>query len=258
MYKEKSDYNIQIVESAFDVLEQFKDSVEELGVTDLSRLLKIHKNKVYRLLATLESRNYIEQNKLTANYRLGLKNLQLGQTFLKKTGLLRHARPVIECISRQCNETSTVSVLDDSKVIYLDAVESVLPVRVVPQCGITFPFHCTAAGKVLAAYQHGDDLSQYVQSCELKRYTTKTITDAEQLTIHLKDIVEAGFAVNDEELNPGVTCVGAPVRDYTRHVIGAVSVSVPSLRLTSERLHGELIPLVRGAAVELSARLGYA
>lgn len=257
MKKEKSDYIIHTVWSALDVLEQFRDNVEELGITDLSRRLKLHKNKVYRLLATLESRNYIEQNKLTANYRLGLKNLQLGQTFLKQTGLLREARPVLESVSRKCDETSTVSVLNDGQVIYLDAVESALPVRVISRCGATLPFYCTAAGKVLAAYRHGDDLVRYVQTSELKQYTARTITDPAQLTAHLLAIAQVGYAVDDEELDPGVTCVGAPVRDYTNHVIGAVSVSGPSVRLTAERLHRELIPLVKEAAGELSARLGH-
>ncbi len=79
--KEKSEYIIQAVSHALDLLEQFHDDVDELGVTELSKRLKLHKNNVFRLLATLESRGYIEQNKATENYRLGLKALELGQTF---------------------------------------------------------------------------------------------------------------------------------------------------------------------------------
>ena len=87
--KEKSEYIIQAVSHALDLLEQFHDDVDELGVTELSKRLKLHKNNVFRLLATLESRGYIEQNKATENYRLGLKALELGQTFIKQMGLLR-------------------------------------------------------------------------------------------------------------------------------------------------------------------------
>ena len=91
--KEKSEYIIQAVSHALDLLEQFHDEVDELGVTELSKRLKLHKNNVFRLLATLESRGYIEQNKATENYRLGLKALELGQTFIKQMGLLRQAKP---------------------------------------------------------------------------------------------------------------------------------------------------------------------
>ena len=94
--KEKSEYIIQAVSHALDLLEQFHDEVDELGVTELSKRLKLHKNNVFRLLATLESRGYIEQNKATENYRLGLKALELGQTFIKQMGLLRQAKPILE------------------------------------------------------------------------------------------------------------------------------------------------------------------
>jgi len=86
--KEKSDYLIQAVSHALDLLEQFHGETDELGVTELSKRLKLHKNNVFRLLATLESRGYIEQNKVTENYRLGLKTLELGQTFIRQAASL--------------------------------------------------------------------------------------------------------------------------------------------------------------------------
>ena len=82
MQREKTNYVIQSVAHALDVLEQFYGELDELGVTELSKRLKLHKNNVFRLLATLESRGYIEQNKATENYRLGIRCLQLGQTYV--------------------------------------------------------------------------------------------------------------------------------------------------------------------------------
>src|SRR5215510_1203186 len=93
--REKSNYVIQSVAHALDVLEQFAGEAEELGVTDLSKRLKLHKNNVFRLLATLESRGYIEQNRATENYRLGIRCLQLGQSYVQHMGLLRQARPLV-------------------------------------------------------------------------------------------------------------------------------------------------------------------
>ncbi|MBI5655942.1 MAG: helix-turn-helix domain-containing protein, partial [Geobacter sp.] len=107
--KDKAEYIIQAVDHALDLLEQFHDDVDELGVTELSKRLKLHKNNVFRLLATLESRGYIEQNRVTENYRLGLKTLELGQTFIKQMGLLRQSRPVLEALVRECNETTYVA-----------------------------------------------------------------------------------------------------------------------------------------------------
>ncbi|RMG96920.1 MAG: MarR family transcriptional regulator, partial [Candidatus Dadabacteria bacterium] len=104
--RKKSSYIIQSVTNALDLLEEFRGEETELGVTELSKRLGLHKNNVFRLLATLESRGYIEQNKVTGNYRLGLKVLELGQVFIKHMGLLKMARPILEEIVEKCNETA--------------------------------------------------------------------------------------------------------------------------------------------------------
>ena len=90
--REKSNYTIQSVSHALDVLEQFNGSVDEIGVTELSKRLKLHKNNVFRLLATLEARGYIEQNRTSENYRLGIKCLHLGRRYIEHMGLVRQAR----------------------------------------------------------------------------------------------------------------------------------------------------------------------
>ena len=87
MRREKSNYIIRSVSHALDVIEQFFGEADELGVTELSKRLKLHKNNIFRLLATLESRGYIEQNKATENYRLGIRCLQLGQAYVSRMGL---------------------------------------------------------------------------------------------------------------------------------------------------------------------------
>jgi IclR family transcriptional regulator, KDG regulon repressor len=254
--KEKTEYIIQAVSHALDLLEQFHDDVDELGVTELSKRLKLHKNNVFRLLATLESRGYIEQNKVTENYRLGLKTLELGQTFIRQMGLLRQSRPILEGIVKECNETSYVAILKDFHIIYLDVVETDLTVRVVPRVGSRLPAYCTAAGKVQIAYMTDDELEQYLPK-ELKRFTPHTRADRDELKRELKVIAEQGFAIDNEELDVGVRCAGAPIRDYTRRIVGAVSVSGPSMRFSDERMEKELIPLVKRAAEEISLKLGY-
>jgi len=255
--KEKSVYNIQTVGHALDVLEQFHGHNDELGFSELCRRLKFQKNKVFRLLATLESRNFVEQNKVTAGYRLGLKNLQLGQTYFKQTGLLRHARPILESLTRKSGETSYVAILRDYQIIYLDAVESDLPVRVVSRVGKMFPFYCTDVGKVIAASMDEKYLLDYFDIAEIKRYTVNTASERGELTAQLRKTAELCYAVDDEELDIGVKSIAAPIRDYTKRVIGAVSVSAPSMRVTAERMDSLLIPLIKEAAEDLSTRLGY-
>ena len=256
--KEKSEYMIQAVSHALDLLEQFhSDDVDELGVTELSKRLRLHKNNVFRLLATLEARGYIEQNKVTENYRLGLKSLELGQTFIKKMGLLHQAKPVLDSIVDACNETSYLAIFKEGHIVYLDVVETHNTVRVVSRVGSRLPAYATAAGKVHLAFVSEEELEALLPKEELKSYTEFTVTDREKLKETLKDVADKGYALDNEELDLGVRCVAAPIRDYTRRIIGSLSISGPSIRFSDERIEQELMPLVVKAADELSSRLGF-
>lgn len=253
----KKNCTINVVKHALDILEQFGGDVDELGITDLSTRLKLDKNKVFRLLATLESRNFIEQKRATDKYRLGSRTLLLGQTFLHQMGLYPKARPVQEALAKRCKETCYVSIMKDWRVVYLHAVESDLPVRVVPRVGSNLPFYCTAAGKVIAASICEEKLKQYLPDGDLRKSTPNSIDTTIELKRHLRVVAESGFAVDDEEAEVGVICIAAPIKDHSRRVVGALSIAGPSMRFSADRLERELIPLVREAAREISTKLGY-
>ena len=255
--KDKSEYIIQAVSHALDLLEQFHDDVDELGVTELSKRLKLHKNNVFRLLATLESRGYIEQNKVTENYRLGLKALELGQTFIKQLGLLRQAKPILEQMVEKSNETSYVSIYKENHIVYLDVVETNLTVRVVSRVGSRLPAYCTASGKVHMAYITDEKLNNLLANMKFIQRTPTTITTPDAMHAELAKVREQGYALDDEELDLGVRCIAAPIRDYTLRIIGAISISGPTMRIDNVRMENELIPLVLKASAELSTRLGY-
>jgi IclR family transcriptional regulator, KDG regulon repressor len=254
--REKTNYVIQSVAHALDVLEQFYGELDELGVTELSKRLKLHKNNVFRLLATLESRGYIEQNKATENYRLGIRCLQLGQTYVNQMGLLRQARPILEDVSKASRENTYVAVARRATVVPLAVVESKLPVRINSTVGEALPLHSTAVGKVFLAYESEEGL-RHLLGTNLERFTEKTIADLGSLTEHLKTVAEHGFAVDNGEYLTDVRAVAAPVRDYTRNVVGALSVAGPAYRLASERIEKEIVPLVVKAGKDLSSRLGF-
>jgi len=254
--REKTNYVIQSVAHALDVLEQFYGELDELGVTELSKRLKLHKNNVFRLLATLESRGYIEQNKATENYRLGIRCLQLGQTYVNQMGLLRQARPILEDVSRESRENTYVAVARRSSVVPLAVVESNMPVRITSSVGEALPMHSTAVGKVFLAYESEEGL-RHLLGGNLEKFTDKTISDLGALTDHLKGVAERGFAVDNGEYLTDVHAVAAPVRDYTRNVVGALSVAGPAYRLAAERIEKEIVPLVVKAGKDLSNRLGF-
>lgn len=254
--REKSNYIIQSVSHALDVLEEFHGDVDELGVTDLSKLLKLHKNNVFRILATLEARGYIEQNKASENYRLGLKALELGQSFINQMGLLKQARQILEQLVIDTGETGYISILRDKEVVYLDVCETKKTVRIVPRVGYRLPPYCTASGKCLIAFESSDELEKSLPR-ELKKYTKNTLTDKKKLVEHLKQVQTSGYGLDNEEFENEVKCAAAPIRDYTRRVVGAISISGPASRLSDKMLKDEIVPKVVKAANDISNRLGF-
>jgi len=255
--REKSNYIIQSVSHALDVLEQFSGNIDEIGVTELSKRLKLHKNNVFRLLATLEARGYIEQNKVTENYRLGLKCLQLGQSFVRQMGLLVQARAALEQLAQTAGESTFVAVRKGAGIVPLDFIEPSRPVRVVSFLGVILPAHCTAAGKVYLAFEPDGELLQTPPS-SLPSYTKKTITDPKMLSEQIKEIGELGYAVEHGEFMDEVSSIAVPVRDYTRTLVGVLAVTGPSHRLSGDRIKKEIMPLILSSGGELSRRLGYA
>ncbi len=257
MRREKTNYIIQSVSHALDVLEQFTGEQDELGVTELSKRLKLHKNNVFRLLATLESRGYIEQNKSSESYRLGIRCLQVGQNYVSQMGLLKQAQPIIEGLSSTAGETAFVAILRKATVIQLAAVEPERPIRLRAGVGETLPLHCTASGKVHLAHVPSAELQENYLSKSLSRYTGQTVTDRIALETHLRTVAELGYALEVGEHIEDVNAIAVPIRDYTRNVVGSLALSGPAHRMNGQRLESDLVALMRQAGRDLSSRLGY-
>ncbi len=256
--KEKANYTIQSVSHALDILESFTRTEDELGVTELSKRLGLHKNNVFRLLATLEHRGYIEQNRATENYRLGPKTLQIGSIFIEQRECRRQARPILENLMAASGETAVVAVLRANKVIYMDSVETDRTVRAVSRIGAMFPAHCAAVGKAQLAALSSAELERLYPEMDLLPLTTKSIKTRDALLAELKRISEKGYAFENEECDLEVRSIAAPARDFSRNVIAAVGIVAPASRLTDERLDkGGVIALLLEAALALSAKLGY-
>lgn len=250
-------YIIQAVSRALDLLEQFQEGDAELGITDLSKRLNLHKNNVFRLVATLNARKYIEINTSTGKYRLGIKTRALGQVATRQIDFINHARPFLNELKQQCHETCYFSIIKDGSTICLDGVESDLPVRVTQRVGSSRPLYCTAAGRVQLAFMDALKQIDLLSGNELKRLTASTITDPDVLHKELVRVALQGYAIDNQEHDAGVMEVAAPVFDAQGVVIGALSILGPEMRLAGTRLEQELVPLVCQSALRLSVSLGY-
>jgi DNA-binding IclR family transcriptional regulator len=260
MKKPKGEYAIQTVVNAMRLLEAFHDE-DELGVTELARRLSLHKNNVFRLLATLAEQGYIEQSNASDRYRLGVRTLALGQAFQRGRGLLRRARPVLEALADELNESAHLAVLRDFEVVHLDGAQGRQLVLTGLRVGQRLPLHCTALGKVLLGCSPETVRQAYDRALSsgegLAARTSATIVDRDKFFEHVRSAASAGFALDLEECEPGLCCAAAPVYDASQRMVGALSVSGPACRLSEERMLRSVVPAVTGAAEALSRELGW-
>lgn len=260
MKRPKGEYAIQTVSNALALLEAFAHE-EQLGVTELSHRLDLHKNNVFRLLATLEQAGYVEQCTRTDRYRLGARCLEIGQSFSRNRSLLRQARPLLEELARETGESIHLAVLRDFEVVHLDGEVADRIVHTSLRVGRRLPAHCTALGKVLlgcapmAVHESYD--RQLASAGRLDARTPLTITDPSKLLEHLRMVGGQGYAVDLEECEIGLDCAAAPVYDASGGVAAALSVSGPHFRLGADWLATKVVPLVVAAGERLSQRLGH-
>ena len=259
MQRAKSEYAIQTVSNALRVLEAFEKD-EILGVTELAKRLHLHKNNVFRILATLEEKGWVEQCADTERYRLGAVCVRLGHAFGRGRSLSRHGRVALDALVREVRETAHLAVLRDFEVVMLDGVQAGGPLVTGLHLGGRLLTHCTAVGKVLVACGEPGTLERFDREFaargKLKKATEWSITDRDKLLEHLQEVRVRGFALDLEECALGVVCAAAPVFDASSSLAGALAVSAPAMRVDRDRLESEIVPRVTAAANGLSQQLG--
>ncbi len=247
--KPKTGYSISSVEHALDLLEAFCDEGDEVRVSQLSRRLGMNKTSVYRLLATFEGRGFVERGEDSVKYRLGLKAYEMGQKLLSRMGMLRKARPVMERLARQCNESVYFVVRRNDEVLLLDMIDSAQQVKIAPLTGQRFPLAATAVGRIFQAFgerPHGEAKKHL----EVKM---PPLPVADELDV----IRRRGVCVDEHGFGGEVTCVAVPLLNAKGEVVAALAILGPAFRMTRERIETELVPQLKDAGHVVSAGLGY-
>lgn len=252
---ESGRYRIQSIERAVAILNAFSAEEPELGVTDLAERLELHKSTVHRFLVNLEAAGLVERNRHTSRYRLGLRIFELGGLVLQQMNLWDEALPFLEGLVRDSGETGHLAVLDGGEAVYIEKVEARRALRIPSAIGRGYPAHATSLGKILLAHLGEEAREAIIAERGLARCTPGTITDPARLRDELASIRTQGFAVDDEEYEEGLRCIGAPIVSHTGLVVAAIGIGGPVTRVTPKRV-AELAELVMSAAGSLSRRMG--
>ncbi len=247
---------IRAVERALAILRAFSAATPELSVSELGRVVGLHKSTVHRLLMTLEGAGFVVQDPTTKRYRLGLPMFELGSFVVNTLEVRRTARPALEEIHRACGETVHLGILDEGEVVYIDKIESTRRVRMYSLIGRRAPAHCTGLGKVLLAQLPDAVLTEVVERRGLRRFTSKTITSPKELQDHCALIRQQGYALDTGEHEELIQCAAAPIQDHTGKTVAAVSITSVAAAMDQPRVAG-YVTLVQQAARKISEGLGY-
>lgn len=247
---------VQSVERALSLLELLAQSGGGTSLTDLSARAGLNISTCHHLLATLMKAGYVAQVPGRRTYALGARVLHLGQAFMRQVDLPRRSQPVLDRLNEATGEAVQLTVLQGDQVVTVAKSEARQAVRVdAGVIGTSEPPHATATGKAMLAWLPDDQVRRILDANGLRRFTPNTITDRAALIEDMRHVRRNGFAIDREEFQVGVVCVGAAVRDHSGAVIGSLSVSAPAFRAGEDRL-ALMRHAVAQAARQLSAEFG--
>jgi IclR family KDG regulon transcriptional repressor len=212
------------IHKAIRILREFTRDEPELGVTELSRRVGIAKSTVGRLVQILEDVNLIQQNAATRKYHLSLNTLEIGAIAYHKMEVSQVAPPFLRKLLEAVRSEIQLLVYDQGSIVCLIKLPEDRDTRILTSMGMRVPCYCTAAGKVLLAFQPDGEISRVLQD-ELKRFTKNTITSPEAMRSEIIKIRDQGYAISDEEYREGLYAVSVPIFDDSHKVVAAIGVT---------------------------------
>lgn len=245
---------VKSLDRAIEILDILSSADGLLGITEISESIGLPKSTVSRLLSTLLYRGLVKQEKTTKKYGLGIKLFELGRGFIDELELRDVVKPILEELVKEINETGHFVIEDQGEVVYIEKVESTHSLRQYSRIGRRAPMHCTAVGKVILAHKCPEEVREIVKAKGLLKFTDKTITSLDRLETELQKVLDNGYAVDDEEIQELLRCIAAPILNYNSEVIGAISISGPTMRVKDI---GSIAERVKKSAQKISELLGY-
>lgn len=240
------------VGKALEVLDQVAAVGRPVRFSELLAESPYPKATLYRLIQTLTKQGMLAHDVDRGTYALGMRLVRLAHAAWRQSSLAPVARPFVDALSRDVGETVHLAQLDHAQVLYVDKRNAREPVEMYSQAGKIGPAYCTGVGKAMLAFLPEDKLDTILPQQSFHRFTPNTLTTEAALRQELAAIRTRGHAFDREEHEPGIICVALPILSAAGRVLGAISVTGTTGRMTLAALEG-LVPRVRAAAEAIAA-----
>lgn len=219
-------------ERVLDILELLSNSEEGMTLTELAKALNAPKSSIMPLVHTMTARNFIYMQKDTLRYRIGVATYSVGVAYNRKTSL-QFIQQEMNNITALSNETCQLGIQSRNMVLYIAKKDSPQPIRLMSSVGKQLPLYCTGLGRALLAYKSEEEIRSLFPEV-LTAYTPHTIATINDLLKELELTRQRGYAVEHEETNLMVNCIAVSL-DYNNAPIAALSISIPTLRISESK-----------------------
>jgi len=246
--------SVQALERGLNLLAIIAEA-DGLSLTSVAQRAGIAPSTAHRILNTLKASGFVHHDDAHDGYLIGAQAFRVGSAFLRNRKMVNVGRSTMRRLMEASGETVNMAIENEGYVVFVSQMESHQSIRAFNRPGARGPMHASSLGKAMMATLSDKAISQHLHRVGMPRLTTRTIVDPDAL---LKDLALArkrGWAIDDQEQADGLRCVGAAVYNEHSEVMGAISISGPTVRVTEERL-GELGPMVKRAAAEITERIG--
>jgi len=245
--------SVRCVDRALDILLCFTREDPARTMTQIAETVGMSKTTVHRLLATLEHKRFLTRDKATGVYRLAFRFIEMASLALQDVELNRWAHPYLKDLSAKYGETVDLSILDGTRVMYLEVIESSQRVKLAAAVGQRLPAFFTASGKALLAFVPEEQLEKILAENLANHNGEKaSLPSLEEAKKDLRLVAERGYAISEQEYEDQINAVAAPIFDAERRAIASIAIVGPSFRLPKERLPelGESIRQVAGTIAQ--------
>jgi IclR family acetate operon transcriptional repressor len=254
-HADSRDVGVQSVDRALSIIETLAEDDEGYRLSDLAIRTGLSTSTVHRLLATLESRRFVQFDRSELKWHVGARSFTVGATFARRRNFSTQAVPYLRKLRDLTRETANLAVVDDEFIIVLTRMESREIMRSLTKVGGRVAMVASGVGKAVLATYSDEDVSAIIRHHGMPRLTEKSIVRPSDLFKELAKVRRDGYAIDDEEACMGLRCIASVVFNDCGEPLAAISVSGMTGRLTDDRLP-MLGQTVREVAAELTAALG--
>lgn len=246
---------IRVLQRLFDILSYLSDRNDYAGIKEISEGTGLSRTTVHRILGTCEG-NYVVLKDEIGRYRLGPRSLEWANSYQLQTGMAKMARPHLKELLHDLKETVHLFIYEKGEAFYLEKMHSYSQTGMDSRIGSKLELYSTSAGKAILAALPEEEFELYMETTDLRPRTEMTETDKGRFRSAIEDTRERGYAVDDQENDLGVRCVGAAILDKRGYPVGAVSLTGPVFRITDEKMD-PMGKRILATARLISYQLGY-